>query len=205
MKDPREPGYDPFNPGPEGNREIAELTEKEKKKVERFWKHALKRLTNIILICLLIVFPFSCSMHKRPVSIDSFMNDNSDLLPEEWNGWTISRHQDHGYLWLEVTFEGVAYPRVYYSRTRTGELVKYSYNGVPVQETVAELTTSSLWSESFPFVSAEDLLARFRWFDRNDLEVIYGHNDTVSIRSHNYQLNRCYLANSLIWTDLISW
>lgn len=164
----------------------------------------VKIIINIIRLCFFIVLT-SCSIHQEENNIESFLANNKDLLPERWNGWTISRHQDHNYLWIEIAHEGITYPRIYYSRTHKQEFIKYSHNGVAVRETATELPFSSQWAQSFPFVSPKDLLARVRWFDGYDLDLLYGNNDTVCIKARNYQLNRYYEADSLSWADLRVW
>lgn len=132
---------------------------------------------------ILLLFNITClSCYNSHITIEAFIDNNSDFSIEYWDGWLVSRHPDHGYIWLEMSINGTDYPRLFISSKTGKEIITYKYNGNYIQENALEIIHSQYWQSTYPSISPNDILERYRWFKQNELDYLYGNSGIVTLK-----------------------
>ena len=154
------------------------------------------------LLCFIMAPDFflscQCTSSSGNRSKENFINNNSDVSVQDWDGWKVSEHPDNGYKWIE---HKCIEKRIYISRSpkrQNALLVKIYVNGV---WKLIWLDDINYESDSLFFMNPDKFKEQSKWLFENDIIYLYGTESALYIQTTNFALQKIRNGEEYYWKD----
>ena len=153
------------------------------------------RNSSIIFLFVFLLCYSGCSSAPCGYDLQSFLENNDPLTLDYWNGWSVVKHPDYGYRWIEFKDEP---NRIYITKKRGHVHVKYYSSGCWSSTSLSDFPIPGCDNRQ---VSDISFRARVEWLLDNGVLYLHGDSTSLRIQTETFAVQLIAQGDSLVWQD----